>query len=174
VNLATPAFLAALALLIPVLIAFLVRRQRQIIRVPSTMVWRLGARSIAKSRRIRDVRRLLALLACLAGVAALVVAAARPTGTRTDTTVYVVDVSASMAGAPLAEARRWLVREVASRGPGARVAIVLAGAEPRVALSPSPPARTSLRSRRRSRSRKVSRAAEPGSSSSAISRSRRT
>ncbi|MDF2694861.1 MAG: hypothetical protein K0S65_3244, partial [Labilithrix sp.] len=138
-NLAAPLFLAALGLLVPVLIAFLVRRQRQILRVPSTMVWRLGARSVAKSRRIRDVRRLLALLACLLGVAALVVAAARPSGSRYDTTVYVVDVSASMAGAPLDEARTWLTREVAARGPNARIAIVLAGSEPRIALAPSAP-----------------------------------
>ncbi|MBX3222248.1 MAG: VWA domain-containing protein [Labilithrix sp.] len=138
-SLVAPVLLAALGLLVPVLIAFLVRRQRQIVRVPSTAVWRLGARSVAKNRRIRDVRRLLALLACLFGVAALVVAAARPTGTRSDATVYVVDVSASMSGAPLREARAWLARDVAGRGPNARVAIVLAGAEPRVALSPSAP-----------------------------------
>jgi Aerotolerance regulator N-terminal/von Willebrand factor type A domain len=138
-TLAAPAFLIALALLVPVLIAFLVRRQRQIVRVPSTMVWRLGARSVAKSRRIRDVRRLLALLACLGGVAALVVAAARPSGTGAAATVYVVDVSASMAGAPLDEARSWLSRAVAGQGPSARIAIVLAGVEPKVALPPSPP-----------------------------------
>ena len=138
-NLVAPVFLAGLALLVPVLIAFLVRRRRQIVRVPSTMIWRLGARSVAKNRRIRDVRRLLALLACLLGVAALVVAAARPTGKRTDATVYVVDVSASMSGVPLDEARAWLVRDVASRGPSARIAIVLAGAEPKVALAPSAP-----------------------------------
>jgi hypothetical protein len=137
--LAAPVFLAALGLLVPVLITFLVRRQRQLVRVPSTMVWRLGARSVAKSRRFRDLRRLLALLACLAGVTALVVAAARPSGAREDVTVYVVDTSASMAGGPLDEARRWLSREVAARGPNARIALVVAGAEPRVALSPSPP-----------------------------------
>ncbi|MBN9166935.1 MAG: BatA domain-containing protein, partial [Myxococcales bacterium] len=57
-NLVAPVFLAGLALLVPVLIAFLVRRRRQIVRVPSTMIWRLGARSVAKNRRIRDVRRL--------------------------------------------------------------------------------------------------------------------
>ncbi len=138
-NLVAPAFLAALALLVPIIVTFLVRRRRRIVRVPSTMVWRLGARSVAKSRRIRDVRRLLALLACLAGVAALVVAAARPSGIRADTTVFVVDVSASMSGAPIREARTWLRREVAARGPNARVAIVLAAAEARVVLPPSPP-----------------------------------
>ena len=138
-SLVAPAFLAALALLVPVLLAFLVRRRRRVVRVPSTMVWRVGARSVAKSRRVRDVRRLLALLACLFGVAALVVAAARPSGKRADTTVFVVDVSATMSGEPLYDVRMWLRREVAGLGPNARVAIVLAGAEPKVALPPSPP-----------------------------------
>jgi hypothetical protein len=138
-SLAAPVFLAALLLLVPVLIAFLVRRQRRIIRVPSTIVWRLGAKSVAKSRRIRDLRRLLALIACLGGVAALVIAAARPSGSRGDAIVYVVDVSASMSGGALSEARTWLSREVAAQGPNANIAIVLAGSEPRVALPPSPP-----------------------------------
>jgi hypothetical protein len=138
-KLASPTFLYALALLVPVIIAFLVRRQRNVLKVPSTMVWRLGARSVAKSRRIRDVRRWLALAACLAGVAALALAAARPTGKAEGTHVFVVDVSSSMSGAPLEGARRWLVREVAGLGPDARVAIVRAGAEPRVTLPPSKP-----------------------------------
>ncbi len=138
-TLVAPTFLAALALLVPVLLAFLVKRQRQVVRVPSTMLWRLGARSVAKSRRIRDVRRLLALLACLAGVAALALAAARPSGKRADTNIYVVDVSASMSGKALDDARTWLLREVATLGPNARVAIVAAGAEPKVILPPSPP-----------------------------------
>jgi hypothetical protein len=139
VNIFAPGFLVALVLLVPVLVAFLVRRQRHTVRVPSTMIWRLGARSVAKSRRIRDVRRFIALLACLGGVAALVVAAARPTGRRGDMRIFVVDGSASMAEAPLAEARRWLRREVAAMGPNARVAIVLAASEARVLVPPSAP-----------------------------------
>lgn len=138
-RLAAPSLLAALALLVPIVVTFLVRRRRRVLRVPSTLLWRLGARSVVKSRRLRDLRRLLALLACAAGVAALVVAAARPTGKRGDAAVYVVDVSASMAGAPLSDVRGWLTRELASLGPEARVAIVLAGAEARVALPLSPP-----------------------------------
>lgn len=137
--LVAPIFLAALALIVPVIITFLVRRRRQVIRVPSTMVWRLGARSVAKNRRVRDLRRLLALLACVLGVAALVVAAARPTGRRADATIYVVDVSASMGTGALDEARRWLIRDVATKGANARIAVVTAGAEARVLLPPSPP-----------------------------------
>lgn len=134
-----PLFLATLALAIPVLITFLVKRQRRILRVPSTMVWRLSARSVAKNRRFRDLRRLFALLACLGAIAALGVAAARPSGSRDGATIYVVDVSASMSGEPLTDARRWLVREVAALGPHARVAIIAAGERPRVHLPPTAP-----------------------------------
>ena len=138
-TLNAPIFLAALGLLLPVLLAFLVKQQRHVLRVPSTMVWRLRAKSISRSRKIRDLRRLVALLLCLLGVAALVVAAARPSGKRSELHVYVVDVSASMADGPLDAARRWLDRDIAALGPNARVALVLAGAEARVALSPTPP-----------------------------------
>jgi hypothetical protein len=44
-----------------------------------------------------------------------------------------------MSGPPLDGARRWLVREVSAMGPDARIAIVRAGAEPKVVLPPSPP-----------------------------------
>lgn len=138
-TLAAPYFLAALAILVPVLITFLVRKQRRVMRVPSTMLWRLGAKSIQKSKRIRDVRRLVALLACLAAVALLALAAARPGGKRSTTTVYVIDVSASMAGGPMDDAKRFLVGEVTALGPNGRVAIITAGTEPKIVLPPSPP-----------------------------------
>lgn len=138
-TLAAPYFLAALAILVPVLITFLVKKQRRVMKVPSTMLWRLGAKSIQKSRRIRDVRRLVALLACLAAVALLAVAAARPGGKRGTSTVYVVDVSASMNGEPIDDAKRFLMREVTALGPNGRIAIVTAGTEPKIVLPPSPP-----------------------------------
>jgi hypothetical protein len=140
-TLAAPAFLAVLALLVPVVLVFLVRRRTQVLRVPSTMVWRLAARSVAKSRRFRDLRRLLSLVACLLAIAALAVAAARPTGTRREGIVFVVDVSASMDGAPLRDARAYLTREVAGLGADSRVAIITGGGIARVALpfvSPGP------------------------------------
>jgi hypothetical protein len=139
VTWAAPYFLAALAILLPVLITFLVRKQKRVMRVPSTMLWRLGAKSISKSKRIRDVRRLVALLACLAAVALLALAAARPGGKRGTSTVYVVDVSASMAGAPMDDAKRFLMREVTALGPNGRIAIITAGTEPKIVLPPSPP-----------------------------------
>lgn len=138
-TLNAPMFLAALGLLLPILLAFLVRQRRHVLRVPSTMVWRRRAKSVSRSRKIRDLRRLVALVLCLLGVAALVVAAARPTGKKSELHVYVVDVSASMADGPLDAARRWLDRDIAALGPNARVALVLAGAEARVVLSPTAP-----------------------------------
>ena len=137
--LTAPVFLAALAILLPVLLTFLVRKQKRVMRVPSTMLWRLGAKSIAKSKRIRDVRRLIALLACSSAVALLAFAAARPGGKRGTSTVYVVDVSASMAGAPMDGVKRYLTGEVTALGPNGRIAIITAGAEPRIVLPPSPP-----------------------------------
>jgi hypothetical protein len=138
-SFAAPAFLYALGLIVPVLIAFLVRRRRRVLRVPSTTVWRLGTGTVVKNRRIRDLRRILALVACLLGVAALAVAAARPSGRRVDTTIYVVDVSASMSGTPIRDARRWLTRDTATLGQYGRVAIILAGLEPKVVVPLSPP-----------------------------------
>jgi len=84
-------------------------------------------------------QRFAAFLCAARYVAALVVAAARPTGKKSELHVYVVDVSASMADGPLDAARRWLDRDIAALGPNARVVLVLAGAEVRVVLSPTPP-----------------------------------
>ncbi len=134
-NFASPVFLAALGLLAPVLAAFLVKRRRRIVRVPSTLLWRGAALARAKNRRLRDLHRLLALLACLGGVAALAIAAARPSlGRAPGAVVFVVDASASMdAGgrsSPLARARAELASFIAKRPGGHRYAIVAAGASP--------------------------------------------
>ena len=132
--------LAALAILVPVLITFLVKKQKRIVKVPSTLLWRLGAKSISKSRRIRNIRRLIALCACprrRCGARPPPLRAAA--GSRATSIVYVVDVSASMSGAPIEDARQFLKREVATIGPNGRIAIITAGAEPHVLVPPSPP-----------------------------------
>jgi hypothetical protein len=139
---ASPAFLAALGLLVPVLVAFLVKRRREVIRVPSVLLYRLAGAPTTQNRRFRNVKRLAALLACLAGVAALVLAAARPSaGSRGETVAFVIDVSGSMeAGgrdAPLAKARKFAAQMIASGGPGDRYAIVAAGATPVRLAGPS-------------------------------------
>ena len=132
---AAPRILIALGLLVPVLVAFLVRRRRNTVRVPSTLLFRLAAKTTAPNRRIRWLRRVASLCACLLAVAALVVAAARPSPrNRGETTAIVIDLSASMgAGAgrsPLALARRFSARLLGGAGPGDRFLIIGAGASP--------------------------------------------
>lgn len=134
-NFVTPVFLAALGLLLPVAAAFLVKQRRRIVRVPSTLLWRRAALARSKNRRLRDLHKLLALIACLLAVAALSLAAARPSfGRAPASLVFVVDVSASMdAGgrsSPLSRARAELSKYIARRPGGHRYAIVAAGAAP--------------------------------------------
>jgi hypothetical protein len=141
---AAPRILVALGLLAPVLIAFLVRRRRNTVRVPSTLLFRLAAKTTAPNRRIRWLRRAASLVACLLAVAALVVAAARPSPrNRGETTAIVVDVSASMgagaASSPLVEARRFASRLVGSAGPGDRFLLLGAGAIPTRLAGPIEP-----------------------------------
>lgn len=134
-NFASPAFLAALGLILPVVAAFLVKQRRRIVRVSSTLLWRSAALTRSKNRRLRDLHRLLALAACVLGVAALSLAASKPSlGRSPGATVFVVDVSASMdAGgraSPLSRARTELSKFVARRPGGHRYALVAAGASP--------------------------------------------
>ncbi|MEP7122358.1 MAG: VWA domain-containing protein [Byssovorax sp.] len=141
---AAPRILFALALLAPVLIAFLVRRRRKTVRVPSTLLFRLAAKTTAPNRKIRWLRRMASLAACLLAVAALVIAAARPSPrNRGETTAIVVDVSASMgaggARSPLALARRFASRLISAAGPGDRFLIVGAGATPTRIAGPIEP-----------------------------------
>lgn len=138
-----PLLLAALALLVPVLAAFLVRRRRDVVRVPSTLLFRLTAISTSQSRRMRSLSRIASLLACLFAVTALVLAAARPTGkSRGETVAFVVDVSASMAAGardrPLDEARRFIQKALATAGPEDRYVIIAAGAAPVRLAGPVP------------------------------------
>ncbi len=139
-----PFLLAALALLVPVLLAFLVRRRRDVLRVPSTLLWRLAGVPAAQNRRFQNLRRLVSLLACLLGVAALVLAAARPVARdRGETVAFVVDVSASMdaggRGSPLARARRFIAAHLAAGGAGDRYVVVAAGATPVRLAGPAAP-----------------------------------
>ncbi|MFT3772342.1 MAG: VWA domain-containing protein [Minicystis sp.] len=134
-SFAAPVLLAALALLVPVLLAFLVRRRRHVVRVPSTLLYRLAGATTAQNRRFKRIKHLASLLACLLAVAALVLAAARPQGgTRGETVAYVVDVSASMGAggrdAPIEQARRFVARAVGRGGSGDRYAVIAAGATP--------------------------------------------
>ncbi|HJL00834.1 MAG TPA: VWA domain-containing protein [Polyangiaceae bacterium LLY-WYZ-15_(1-7)] len=134
-SFAAPLFLAGLALLLPVVVAFLVKRRRRVVRVPSVLRWQAVALARHRSRRLRHLSRWAALVACVLAVGLLALAAARPLGAGTgQTTVVVVDTSASMGGleadAPLAEAREAVAELLRLRGPHDRVALVAAGDAP--------------------------------------------
>lgn len=136
-----PLFLLVLALALPVIVAFLVRRRKQVLVVPSVLRWQRVAVAKHRSRRFRNLSRLLALLACVAAVLALGMAAARPRLLGDGAlTVIVIDASPSMGTpdeGPLADALD-RVRELASAmGPRDRVAIFVAGERPRRVLAPT-------------------------------------
>lgn len=136
-----PIFLLVLALALPVIVAFLVRRRKQVLLVPSVLRWQRVAVAKHRSRRFRNLTRLLALLACVAAVIALGMAAARPRLLGDGAlTVLVIDVSPSMGtpdDGPLAEALD-RARELASAmGPRDRIAIFAAGEAPRRLLAPT-------------------------------------
>lgn len=136
-----PTLLAGLLLLLPVLIAFLVRRRRRVVEVPSVLRWRTVGRARHRAKRFRNLHRLLALLACVAAVWALVVAAAGPGGFGSaQTTWYVVDVSPSMGDredGPLADAIDLLEQRIALRAPNAHIGIVTSGPEPERLAGPT-------------------------------------
>lgn len=141
-ELGSPLLLGALVLAIPVLLAFLFRRRKEVVRVPSTLLWRKVAVARAPNRRIRSIVRLLALLACVGAVAALALAAARPVGASSGETVaLVIDTSASMGdgsdGGGLERAKDWATDFLSSRGANDRVVLVTAGAEPQNVAGPT-------------------------------------
>ena len=131
---AQPIFLATLGLLLPLLIAYLVRRRRNLVRVPSTLRWRVVAVSKHRNKRFRFLSRLLSLLALVAAIWALAFAAAQPM-LRGDgeTLAIVIDVSASMGdrdAGPLAEALESAEDLIASRSPRDRIVVIAAGSRP--------------------------------------------
>jgi hypothetical protein len=137
-----PWVLVALVLVVPAVVAFLMRRRRSVIKVPSTLLWQAVALRRIRNRKIRYLTRILALLACALAVVVLVGAAARPRREQQGETVaVVVDVSASMGrgepGSPLAQARRHLGRMLWSRRPEDTYVIIAAGAEPRRLAGPT-------------------------------------
>lgn len=133
-----PWLLIGLALLVPILVAFLYRTRDRTARVPSTLLFRRVALARLKSRRLKELLQRLAFLACLAGVGALVLAAAEPRGFGERRHIaLVVDVSASMGGAPEA-AMRARVREILRESTGRdAIAVIAAGAEPRHLVGPT-------------------------------------
>lgn len=131
---AQPIFLAMLGLLVPLLVAYLVRRRRKLVRVPSTLRWRVVAVSKHRNRRFRFLSRLLSLLALVAAIWALAFAAAQPMMTGSGETIaIVIDVSASMGtreDGPLEQALDAADDMIGARSPRDRVLLIAAGEEP--------------------------------------------
>lgn len=135
---AAPMLLLGLGLALPLIAAYLVRRRRRLVRVPSVLPWQRVAISRARNRRFRFLTRLLSLLAMLAAVIALVMASARPTLAGGEPPLaIVVDLSASMGTrdhGPLAEAIDEIERELQSTRP---ILLIGAGAEPERLAGPT-------------------------------------
>lgn len=133
-----PYFLLALALVIPVAIAFLFKRRDTLATVPSTLLFRRLALARVKNKRWKELLKKAAFLMCLAGVGLLAIAAAgpRPYG-RTRSIAIVVDVSASMNGEAFEEARGDLREVLRSRAGRDYIAIVSAGREPACLAGPT-------------------------------------
>lgn len=137
-----PLMLAGLILLIPILIAFLVKRRRAVVVVPSTVLWRSAGQRRVKNEKLRHLLRILGLLACLLGVASVIMAAASPQpSAASTTTAIVVDVSASMgdggARTPFAEARRIVSKQLWSRGRQETITLIAAGTRPLLLAGPT-------------------------------------
>lgn len=143
---AAPAGLALLALAVPIVILHVLRPRREPVEVSSTWLWREMSRPVTSAAPWQRLRPSVLLLLQLAAVALLATAVARPVRI-TDAplaphTVFVVDASGSMAardGSPerLDEAKD-RARELRSQLPAGGVAsIVVADADPHVALSAS-------------------------------------
>jgi hypothetical protein len=141
-ELRSPAHLALLGLLVPLVLLYVLRIRREKRRVPSVWLWRSAERDLLAKQPFRRFFPYLSLILEALALAALAVAFARPTlrGGQIDSVhlAIVVDTSASMgtvggdgrARIDLArDAARALSRQLA---PGADALVVEAGREPRV------------------------------------------
>ena len=141
-ELRTPAGLALLGLLVPLVLLYVLRIQREKRRVSSTWLWQAAARDLLARQPFRRLVPHVSLILEALAIVALGLAAARPVtrGGRIDSdhVALVIDASASMTTAGpdgrtraslAADAARAAVRRL---GPGADALVVEAGREPRV------------------------------------------
>lgn len=143
-TLLSPSWLLLL-LLIPAVIALhLFRRHRRSEIVPSLLIWKLLSKRTPRTfdlRVLRDLNLLLQILAVIAAALLLANPVLPSTGTSlARDLVLVVDVSASMGvsdeGSSRIEAARSAAFQVADgAAPGARIAVVAAGATPTLVQS---------------------------------------
>ncbi|MGH9023126.1 MAG: vWA domain-containing protein, partial [Acidimicrobiia bacterium] len=146
---AAPAGLFFLVLAVPVLLLHVLRPRRQTRLVSSTYLWRELAHPVSAASPWQRLRPSLLLLLQLLAVALLAASVARPVrptaAPLSRHTVFILDASGSMAatdGRPdrLADARETARRLRAELPAGGLASLVVASADPRVALSASPDA----------------------------------
>jgi len=141
-ELRSPAHLALLGLLVPLVLLYVLRIRREKRRVPSTWLWRSAERDLLAKQPFRRLFPYISLLLEALAICALALAFARPIvrGGQIDSLhlALIIDTSASM-GAVGADGRsrielaraaaRTLSRQLA---PGADALVIEAGREPRV------------------------------------------
>src|SRR6188768_3093337 len=141
-ELRSPANLALLGLLVPLVLLYVLRIRREKRRVPYTWLWRSAERDLLAKHPFRRLFPYVSLLLEALALSALALAFARPIvrGGQIDTLhlAIVVDTSASMSALGADGRTRFeLAREAARRvsrqlAPGADALVVEAGREPRV------------------------------------------
>lgn len=141
---AQPAFLGLAGFLLLVIAAFLHRRRGPVVVVPSTLLWESALERRARRRRFAKIQQVLALLALVSAVLLIALAAAGPEPRQGGRVVFVVDGSGSMGDAegPLGAARALIAAEGALFAGAGEVALIFAGARPRILV---PPTRSSAR-----------------------------
>jgi hypothetical protein len=143
-ELRSPAHLALLGLLVPLVLLYVLRIRREKRRVPSTWLWRSAERDLLAKQPFRRLFPHVSLILEALAITALALSFSRPIvrGGQIDSAhvAIVIDTSASM-GAVGADGRQRieLAREAArmlSRklAPGADALVIEAGREPRVVL----------------------------------------
>ncbi len=136
-SFARPWWLAALALLLPLILLHLRRPSPTLLRVPTLRLWeRFAGAPDARQSRFRRPRSILLLVLQALALAGLAVALAGPSvggGSLSPRTVYVVDDSLWMhVGTRIAGARTEILRR-AHADPAREVAVVMARAQPSIA-----------------------------------------
>jgi len=143
---ANPAGLWLGLLAIPVVVLHVLRPRRPPVEVSSTFLWRAVARPVSVAapwQKLRPSTLLAVQLLAVALLAGAVAQPVRPTAARlAEHTVFIVDASGSMAAADGSperlDAAKKRARDLRRQIPGGGVAsVVVAGAQPRVALSAS-------------------------------------
>ncbi|MDR7523117.1 MAG: BatA and WFA domain-containing protein [Armatimonadota bacterium] len=141
--LGSPAALWALLLVPLVILLYMLRARRQVLVVPSTLLWERAARDLVARMPVRKLERSVLLLLQVLTIAAVVLALSRPSvtlpGLAGDAVVLVIRTGASMqatdeAPSRLAVAQRDALALVERLGPQQVVALVAAGRGPQLAV----------------------------------------